>query len=102
MENPNRFRFPKTTVLVLTFLYIAIVLATHFLYNKGNAAACAQQLLLMQGLGLVIQLFLNYWNYRSQNKIVILATLFASSMLLFSVISSFFSFRMLCEVYPIQ
>ncbi len=101
MENSKRFRFPKTTVVVLTFLYIIIILLTHFLFNKGNAKECAQQLLLIQCLGLIVQLFLNYWNFRSQSKIVILATLFISSMILLSVISSFFSFRMLCEVYPI-
>ncbi len=101
MENSKRFRFPKTTVVVLTFLYITIILLTHFLFNKGNAKECAQQLLLIQSLGLIVQLFLNYWNFRSQSKIVILATLFISSMILLSVISSFFSFRMLCEVYPI-
>src|SRR5690554_2204428 len=99
MTNPRRFRFPKTVLFGITFLYIVIILATYFLYYKEPTLGCAKQLLILQSVAFIIQIALNYFNYHSRNKIVILLTLFVSSMNLLGVLSSFFNFRLLCDLY---
>ncbi len=99
MTNPKRFRFPKTVLFGITFLYIVIILATYFLYYKEPTIACAGQLLILQFVALIIQVALNYFNFHSKNKIVILLTLFVSSMNLLGILSSFFNFGLLCDLY---
>lgn len=102
MENSQRFRFPKTVVFGISLAYIIVILITCFYYYQEPTIACAQRLLSMQLVALVFQAILNYFNYRSQKKIVILATLFISSMILMGVLSAFFNFGIICEVYPMQ
>ena len=95
----KRFRFPKITVLVFTFIYGAIILLTWLFFYNSPEQACAVQLLTAQAFGLFLQFILNYVNYRSEHKIVILATLFVSSTLLLGAISAFFTFHIICSVY---
>ncbi len=97
MSNSSRFKFPKTVVFVITGLYLLLMVATYFLYFKEPFVVCAKRLMLGQALALVFQIILNYVNYRSKEKIVILATLFISAMLLSGVLSSFFKFELMCK-----
>ncbi|OBX26823.1 hypothetical protein LX77_02281 [Gelidibacter algens] len=97
MTNSKRFRFPKTVVFGITSLYIIIMLATYFLYFKEPVIDCAKRLLLAQSIALGFQIVLNYFNYHSKEKIVILATLFVSAMIVSGVISSFFNFGLMCQ-----
>ena len=73
------------------------MVATYFLYFKEPFVDCAKRLLAAQALALVFQILLNYVNYRSKEKIVILATLFVSAMLFSGVLSSFFNFELMCK-----
>ena len=99
MINPHRFRFPKTVVFVITALYLIIMLATYFLYFKEPYIGCAQRLLAAQFIALIFQVVLNYVNFRSQRKIVILATLFVSATLFSGVLSTFFNLEFMCRYY---
>ena len=99
MRNSQRFRFPKTVLFGITALYLVIIFATYFLYYKEPTLGCAQRLLVAQVIALVFQLILNYINYHSQQKIVVLATLFISAMLIMGIISSFFNLALLCGYY---
>lgn len=99
MMMPNRFRFPKTVLFVITALYIVLMLATYFLYFKEPFVFCAQRIMVSQTLALVFQIILNYVNYRSNEKIVILATLFVSAMLFSGVLSTFFNLGMMCKYF---
>lgn len=99
MPNSQRFKFPKTVLFGITAAYIVLMVATYFLYYKEPFIECAQRLLIAQTIALVFQIILNYVNYHSGNKIVILATLFVSAMLLFGAISAFFNLRLMCEIY---
>ncbi len=101
MTNSKRFRFPKTVVIGISIIYVIIIIATYSLYYKEGYIACAQRILLLQLFGLVFQGFLNYYNYRSNNKIIILATLFVSAMVLIGVLSGFFNFSVICGAYSI-
>lgn len=100
MEKSNRYRFPKTTVFGFTLLFILVIVLTVVFFYKEPTKACAAGFLRVQIFALIIQLILNYINFRSEKKIVILATLFVSAMVLFSIITSFLNFRMMCELYP--
>lgn len=100
MALSKRFRFPKITVMGITILFILIIVLTIVLFYKEPTKACAAGFLRVEVFALVIQLVLNYYNYRSENKIVILATLFVSAMILFSILTSFFNFSLMCELYP--
>ncbi len=100
MALSGRYKFPKITVIVFSLLHIAVGLLTYFIYFNESTEACAKQLLPFQLLAFVGQLILNYVNYRSENKIVILTTLFIASIVLFGVISAFFSLPTLCSIYP--
>ncbi|HUH26587.1 hypothetical protein [Gelidibacter sp.] len=97
MTNPHRFRFPKTVVFVITGLYLILMLATYFLYFKEPYVGCAQRVLVAQLIALVCQVVLNYVNFRSQSKIVILATLFISATLFSGVLSTFFNLSLMCK-----
>lgn len=99
MTNSKRFRFPKTVLFGITALYIIIMLATYFLYFKEPVIDCAKRLLLAQSIALGFQVMLNYFNYHSKEKIVILATLFVSAMIVSGVISSFFNFGLMCQYF---
>lgn len=99
MKNSQRFKFPKTVLFGITSLYIILMLATYFLYYKESVIVCAKRMLLAQTLALVFQVVLNYVNYHSKNKIVILATLFVSAMLFLGALSAFFNLGLMCEVY---
>lgn len=101
MNNSQRFRFPKTVLFGITAIYIIIMVATYFLYYKEPEIKCAQELLILQGIALIVQVILNYINYHSNEKIVVLLTLFISSMNLLGVISAFFNFHLLCELYAV-
>lgn len=98
--NLHRYRFPKITVFGITVIFILIIILTVSLFYKDSTRECAQGFLRVEIFAFVVQLLLNYVNFRSQNKIIVLATLFASSMVLFSVLLSFFNFQMMCELYP--
>lgn len=97
MKTPHRFRFPKTVVFVITALYLILMLATYFLYFKEPYIGCAQRLLAAQFVALIFQVVLNYVNFRSQSKIVILATLFVSATFFSGVLSAFFNLPMMCQ-----
>ncbi|MBO3099610.1 hypothetical protein [Gelidibacter pelagius] len=99
MTNPHRFRFPKTVVFVITALYLILMLATYFLYFKDPFIDCAKRILVAQSIALIFQLVLNYVNFRSQRKIVILATLFVSATLFSGVLSTFFNLEFMCRYY---
>lgn len=99
MTNVQRFKFPKTVLFVITTLYIILMLATYFLYFKDPFIACAKRMLVAQCIALVFQGVLNYVNYKSQRKIVVLATLFVSAMLFSGVLSAFFNLKITCQFY---
>lgn len=99
MTNSQRFKFPKTVLFGITVLYLVLMLATYFLYYKEPVQVCATRMLIAQAVALVFQVVLNYVNYHSKNKVVILATLFISSMLLFGAITAFFNLGLMCEFY---
>lgn len=101
MKNSKRFRFTKIAVTAFTVIFLIVIVLTYFLFYQDEAfSACAQRLMIMQFLIFIPQLLLNYFNFRSQKKIVVLATLFISSMLLAGVLSSFFNFRLMCGLFP--
>lgn len=93
----RRFRFPKIVLFSITGLHVVLMIVSYWLYNKEPFVDCAHRMLLSQILALGFQVVLNYVNFRSQNKIVILATLFISSVLFSGVLSSFFNFQMMCR-----
>lgn len=99
MPRSSRFKFPKTVLLVISALYLVLILATYFLYSETPIYECAQRVMIAQGIALAFQLGLNYVNYRSEHKIVILATLFVSAMLFSGVLSSFFNLELMCKYY---
>ncbi|QAA82894.1 hypothetical protein EI546_14715 [Aequorivita sp. H23M31] len=99
MTNSQRFKFPKTVLFGITAAYVILIIATYFLYYKEPIIVCAQRMLIAQSIALVFQVVLNYFNYHSNNKIVIFATLFVSSMLLLGAISAFFNLGLMCELY---
>ncbi|PHR10945.1 MAG: hypothetical protein COA40_12715 [Aequorivita sp.] len=99
MRNSQRFKFPKTVLFGITVLYIVLMLATYFLYYKEPVIVCAQRMLSAQAIALLFQVALNYINYHSKNKIVILATLFVSAMLFLGALTAFFNLGMMCELY---
>lgn len=97
MTAPTRFRFPKTVLFGITGLYILIIILTYTVYYKGAFVDCAQRVLISQAIALVFQVVLNYVNFHSRNKIVILATLFVSAMLVAGVLSGFFKLELMCK-----
>ncbi|SDW30063.1 hypothetical protein [Aequorivita viscosa] len=99
MRNSQRFKFPKTVLFGITTAYLVLIIATYLYYYKEPIIVCAQRMLVAQGIALLFQVFLNYINYHSVNKIVVLATLFISSILLFGAISAFFNLGLMCELY---
>ncbi len=99
MTNSQRFKFPKTVLFGITFLYIVLMLATYFLFYKEPVMECAKNMLMAQGIALVAQIILNYINYHSNKKIVVLATLFISAMLFMGALSGFFNLTLMCELY---
>lgn len=99
MTNSQRFKFPKTVLFGITGAYIVLIIATYFFYYKEPVKICATRMMVAQSIALVFQIVLNYVNYHSNRKIVILATLFVSSMILFSAISAFFNLGLMCEIY---
>ena len=74
-------------------------MATYFVYYKEPFINCAKQLVILLAIALGFQTVLNYVNYRSNEKIVILATLFVSAMVFSGVLSAFFNLRLMCEFY---
>lgn len=99
MRTSQRFKFPKTVMFAITMLYVILILATYFLYFQAPVIDCAKRLLLAQFIALGFQIVLNYFNYYSKEKIVILATLFVSAMIVSGVISSFFNFGLMCQYF---
>ncbi len=99
MRNSQRFKFPKTVLFGISVVYILLMIATYFLYYKEPIKICASRMLIAQSIALVFQIGLNYVNYHSNKKIVVLATLFVSSMILFGAISGFFNLGLMCEIY---
>ncbi|TQD35385.1 hypothetical protein [Haloflavibacter putidus] len=100
MTLSSRYKFPQITVIVFSVLHVVVGLLSYVIYFNESTEACARQLLPFQLLAFAGQLLLNYVNYRSENKIVILTTLFIASIILFGVISAFFSLPTLCSIYP--
>lgn len=81
----------------ITSLYILVIILTYALYFKEPVIDCAKRLMFGQVIALLFQVVLNYFNYHSQNKIVVLATLFVSAMIFSGVLSSFFQLELLCK-----
>lgn len=94
-----RYRFPKTVLFGITVLYVVLMFLTYTLYYKEPVIVCAKRMLVAQSIALAFQIILNYFNYRSSNKIVVLATLFISVMLFFGALSAFFNLGLMCELY---
>lgn len=99
MANSQRYRFPKTVVFIFTIVSILVMLLSYFLYYRIESTFCADNLMIAQAIALVFQIILNYINYSSSQKIVILATLFTSAAILLGVLSSFFYFRLMCAIF---
>lgn len=100
MVNSQRFKFPKTVLFGISGIYIVIIFMTYFIYYQEPTVSCATKLLIYQALTFAFQIVLNYINYHSKSKIVILATLFISSIIVAGVLSSFFTFSMMCDLFP--
>lgn len=100
MALSGRFRFPKIVVAGITLIFILVMILTLVLYYNEPTKACALRFLRVGAFAFVLQIILNYINFRSERKIVVLATLFISSMILFNMLMSFFNFEMMCELYP--
>lgn len=75
------------------------MVATYLLYFKEPFIDCAKRILVAQTIAFIFQVVLNYVNSRSQNKIVILATLFVSATLFSGVLSTFFNLEFMCRFY---
>lgn len=99
MTNSQRFKFPKTVLFGITALYLVLIFATYFLYYKEPTIICAKRMMIGQSIALVFQVVLNYVNYHSTKKIVILTTLFLSAGLLLAAISGFINLGLMCEIY---
>ncbi|WP_027127085.1 hypothetical protein [Gelidibacter mesophilus] len=99
MRDSKRFRFTKAVLFIISALYIVLMVATYFVYFKEPFIDCAKRMLGAQAIALVFQAALNYVNFRSENKIVILATMFVSTMLLYGVLSAFFNLELMCRYY---
>lgn len=97
MTQTTRFKFPKTVLFGITAIYVAIMIITYYMYYKEPYIFCAKRVLLSQAIALGFQVVLNYVNFHSRKKIVILATLFISAMLLSGVLSSFFKLELMCR-----
>ena len=97
MATTTRLKFPKTVLFGITAVYILIMIITYYMYYKEPLMYCAQRVLISQAIALGFQVVLNYVNFHSRNKIVILATLFISAMLLAGVLSSFFKLELMCR-----
>lgn len=99
MTNSKRFKFPKMVVFGITALYIVLIIATYFIFFKEPTELCAKRMMSIQVVALLFQMVLNYVNYQSENKIVILATLFISATIMLGAISAFFNLRIMCGFY---
>lgn len=99
MANSQRFRFPKTVLFGITALYIVLMVATYILYYKEPVIVCAQRMLTAQTIALIVQVGLNYINYHTNKKIIVLATLFVSAMIFLGALSAFFNLGLMCEFY---
>lgn len=100
MTNSQRFKFPKTVLFGISVLYIVVLFVTYFVYYQEPMEKCAMRLLGMQVVAFGVQILLNYINYHSKNKIVVLLTLFISSIVFAGVLSSFFNFNLMCNLFP--
>lgn len=100
MTNSRQYQFPKIVVTGISVAFIILIILTWVLFHKEPTKECALRFLRVEVFALILQLILNYINHRSENKIVVLATMFISTMILFSVLMSFFNFRLMCELYP--
>lgn len=99
MAGHSRFKFPKMVLFAITILYVIVILATYALYYKDPLINCTKQLFIVQGVALILQVVLNYINYKSKEKIIILTTLFVSAMLIYGILSSFFNLELMCRYF---
>jgi|SRR5690625_1765213 len=94
----KQFRIPKTTMFLLTFLCVGLLIETYFSYYQ-TMKSCAQSVLALQFGVLIIQLALNYFNYQTSKKRVLTLTLIISVFNFIGLLYSFLHFRTLCEIY---
>ncbi|HLS11950.1 MAG TPA: hypothetical protein VK050_07295 [Flavobacteriaceae bacterium] len=99
MTNSDRFKFPKRVVFGITILYLVLILLTYLLLHKEPIELCAKRMMSAQVVALLFQCVLNYVNYRSKDKIIILATLFVSAAIMAGAIVAFMNLPFLCEYY---
>jgi len=99
MTNSDRFKLPKRVVFGITVLYLILILVTYLLLFKEPVEECARRMISAQVFALIFQCILNYINYRSKDKIIILATLFVSATVLAGAIIAFFNLPLLCDYY---
>jgi hypothetical protein len=92
---PKRFLFPKITVIIITVVLLALLIVAIVLQSRHPQWIYGNTLLLTTGIALVLQVIINGINWRSQKKIVILATLFISATLAASVLWRFISLNTL-------
>jgi len=99
MTTSKRFKFPKMVLFGITALYIVLIVATYFIFHDGPTEICARNMMSAQVVALLFLIVLNYVNYRSENKIVILTTLFVSTTIMLGALSAFFNLRVMCDFY---
>jgi len=96
MMKNDRFKFPKWTVTVFTFVLLVILVLSYFIFYVPDVGKCSKLLLFSEGIALILQLILNRINWKSNLKIVILATLFISASILASVIWRLITYHLIC------
>ena len=99
MTSSDRFKFPKRVVFGITILYLVLIVLTYFLMHKEPIELCAKRMMGAQVFALILQGILNYVNYRSQDKIIVLATLFVSATIMAGAIVAFINLPFMCEYY---
>jgi|SRR5690625_691907 len=99
MTSSDRFKFPKMVVFGITILYVVLLLLTYFLLYKEPIELCAKRMMSAQIVALLFQCVLNYVNYRSTEKVVVLATLFISAAIMAGAIVAFINLPLMCEYY---
>lgn len=98
-DNFKKIQISKMVLFGITALYIVLIVATYFIFHDGPTEICARNMMSAQVVALLFQIVLNYVNYRSENKIVILTTLFVSTTIMLGALSAFFNLRVMCDFY---
>ncbi len=94
---PGRFRLPKITISVFTLLLLGILVSTLIIKPNCDSIYFTNTYAIVFGAAiLVLQLFLNWLSWRSESKILILAALFISTMILGAAMLQFIGILKVC------